>query len=84
LSKQSQDKKVNELYEGREELLKEGTKRLGPMKIRKIQMILLRDKKALAYYMAEIQRGRTADQITMEELKQAGVKQKTIDKLMEL
>jgi len=83
VNEKKQQEKLSELYEGREELLGKGIK-IGPMKIIKIRNILQRDKKALSYYIREIGKGRTADQITLEELKSAGAKERTIISLSQL
>ena len=83
MNNKGQADKLSKLYEGREDLLNKG-KKIGPMKMIKIQRIFQRDKKALAYYIVEIEKGRTADQITIEELREAGAKERTIKQLMEL
>jgi len=81
MTDKSQDKTVGKLYEGREDLLDKGTSRIGPMTIIKIQKILRRDRKAFAYYIREIGKGRTADMISVDELRAAGAKEKTIESL---
>jgi len=81
--KKDQEKTLSKLYEGREETLKEGS-RIGPMKVIKIQKILRRDQIAWKYYVSEIRKGRTADQISIDELRGVGVKERTIKELVNL
>lgn len=83
VNNKAQEETLSKLYEGREEVLAAGI-RVGPMKIIKIQKILRRDLVAWAYYKQEIGKGRTADQITVEELELAGVKERTIRDLSSL
>lgn len=73
-----ENKELNKIYEGKEEELKQGMKELTPMKRIKLTMALKNDPKAFFFLKNEIAKGRTPDQISLDEFKKAGAKNKTI------